>query len=220
MDLTTMRLIKWVNNIQDLATRMVMLPTTFVVTGKVIQSSILPELERVAGVKSCRFCFHPHTMCGCSQIAAWSHTSTRQTPATATTARSHYSTSVSASIACPPAGLLPQGATAPTSTYSEALAFGQAPPTCMRGVSRLPLPGAEYPTVDPDQMAPTPRMEARIRQEHLASTRKEPRTSYQQQVQAPVLSTHSTGVRRGAILEMMRKKLQELKCQAASVGCG
>ena len=172
MDLTTMRLTEWVNNIQDLATGMVMLPPTFVVTGKVIQSSILPKLERVAGVKSCRFCFHPHTVCAYSQIAAWSHTSTRQTLATVTTACSHDSTSVNTSIACPPPGLLPQGAAAPTSTYSEALAFGQAPPTHMRGVSQPPLPGAGYPSVDPRQTAPTSRMEAPIRQEHPASTQK------------------------------------------------
>ena len=220
MDLTTMRLTKWVNNIWDLATGMVMLSPTFMVTGKVIQSSILPKLERVAGVKSCRFCFHPHTVCGCSQISTWSHTSTRQTLATVTTARSHDSTSVSTSIACPPPALLPQGAAAPTSKYSEALAFSQAPPTRMRGVSRPPLPGARYPSVDPHQMAPTPKMEAPIRQEHPASTQKEPRTPYQQQVQAPVLSTHSTGVGRGAILEMMRRKSQELERQAASVGYG
>ena len=86
MDLTTMRLSNWVNSVWDLATEMVMLPPTFLVSGKVVQSSILPKLERVTGVKSCRFCFHPHMVCGCSQISAWSHTSTRQTPATATTA--------------------------------------------------------------------------------------------------------------------------------------
>ena len=164
-----------------------MLPPTFVVTGKVIQSSILPKLERVAGVKSCRFYFHPHTVCRCSHIATWSHTSTRQTLATVTTAHSHDSTSVSTSIVHQPPGLLPQGAAAPTSTYSEALAFSQAPPTHMRGVSQLPLPRAEYPTVDPHQMASTPRMEALIRKDHPASTQKEPRTLYQQQVQAPVL---------------------------------
>ena len=123
-----------------------MLPPTFLVTGKVIQSSVLPKLGRVAGVKSCRFCLHRNTVCGCSQISAWSHTSTRQTPATATTTRSHDSTSVSALITCPPPGLLPQGAAAPTSTYSEALVLDQAPPTCMRGVSRPPLPGAGYPS--------------------------------------------------------------------------
>ena len=156
MDLTTMRLTNWVNNVRDLATGMVMLPPTFLVTGKVIQSSILPKLERVAGVKSCRFCFHLHTVCGCSQISTWSHTLTRQTPATVTTTHSHDSTSVSTSITCPPPGLLPQGAAAPTSTYSKALALGQAPPTHMRGVSWLPLPGAGYPSVDPCQMAPTP----------------------------------------------------------------
>ena len=220
MDLTTMRLPDWVNKIQDLATGMVMLPPTFVVTGMVIQSSILPKLERVSGGKACRFCLHPHTMCGCSQVASWSHTSTRQTLAMATTARSHDTTSVRTSIACPPPGLLPQGAAAPTSTYSEALAFGQAPLTRIRGVSQPPLPGAGYPSVDPCQTAPTPRMGAPIRQEHLVTTQKEPRTPYQQQVQAPVLSTHSTGVQRGAILEMMQRISQELECQAASVGCG
>ena len=220
MDLTTMRLPDWVNNIQDLATGMVMLPPTFVVTGKVVQSSILPKLKRVSGVKSCRFCLHPHTVCGCSQVASWSHTSTRQTPAMATTARSHDTTSMSTSIACPSPGLPPQGAAAPTSTYSKAPAFGQAPQTRMRGVSWPPLPGAGYPSVESCQMAPTPRMEAPIRQECPVSTQKEPRTPYQQQIQAPILSTHSTGVGRGAILEMMRKKSQELECQAASVGCG
>ena len=156
MDLTTMRLTDWINNVWDLATGMVMLPPTFLVTGKVIQSSILPKLERVAGVKSCRFCFHPHTVCGCSQIRPWSHTLTRQTPAIVTTACSHDSTSVSTSIMHPPPGLLPQGAAAPTSTYSEALALGQAPPTHMRGVSQPPLPGAGYPSVDPLKMAPNP----------------------------------------------------------------
>ena len=101
MDLTTMRLPDWVNKIRDLATGMVMLPPTFVVTGMVIQSYVLPKLERVSGVKACRFCLHPHTVCGCSQVASWSHTSTRQTLATATTARSHDTTSVSTLIACP-----------------------------------------------------------------------------------------------------------------------
>ena len=159
-------------------------------------------------------------MCGCSQVASWSHTSTRQTPASATTAHSHDTTSVSTLIAHPPPGLPPLGATAPTSTYSEALASGQAPQTCMRGGSQPPLPGAGYPSVDPHQTALTPRMEAPIRQEHPVSIQKELRTPYHQQIQASTLLTHSTGVRRGAILEMMRKKSQELECQAASVGCG
>ena len=197
-----------------------MLSPTFVVTGMVIQSSVLPKLERVSGVKACRFCLHLHTVCGCSQVPLWSHTSTRQTPATATIACSHDTTSMSASIACPPPGLPPQGATAPTGIYSEALTFSQAPQTRMRGVSHLPLPGVGYPSVDPCQKAPTPRMEALIRQEHPVTTQKEPRTPYQQQVQAPVLSTHSTGVGREAILEMMQRKSQELECQAATVGCG
>ena len=219
MDLMTMRLTDWVNNVWDLATGMVMLPPTFLVTGKVIQSSILPKLERVAGVKSCRFCLHPHTVCGCSQISAWSHTLTRQTPATATTAHSHDSTSVSTSITHPPPGLLPQGAAAPTSTYSEALALSQALLTHIRGVSRPPLPGTGYPSVDPCQMAPNPRMEAPIRQEYLASIQKELRTLYQQQVQAPVLTTHSTGIGRGAIIKMMRRS-QELERQTTTIGCG
>ena len=219
MDLNTMRLPDWVYNVRDLATGMVMLPPTFLVTGKVIQSSVLPKLERVAGVKSCRFCLHPHMVCGCSQISAWSHTSTRQTPATVTTASSHASTSVSASIMHPPPGLLPQGAVAPTNTYSEALVLGQAPQTRMRGVSQPPLPGAGYPSVGPRHMAPNPRMEAPIRQECLASSQKEPRTPYQQQVQAPVLATHSSGTGRGAILAMI-KKSQELERQTTTIGRG
>ena len=219
MDLMTMRLPDWVNYVRDLATGMVMLPPTFLVTGKVIQSSVLPKLERVAGVKSCRFCLHPHTVCGCSQLSAWSNTSTRQTLATVTTAHSHESTSVSTSITCPPPGLLPQGAAAPTSTYSEALVLDQAPLTHMRGVSQPPLPRAGYPSVDPHQGAPNPRMEAPIRQEHLVSTQKEPRTTYQQQIQAPVFATHSTGIGRGAILEMI-KKSQELEHQTTTIGHG
>ena len=151
VDLITMRLPDWVNNVRELATGLVMLPPSFLVTGKVIQSSILPKLERVAGVKSCRFCLHLHMVCRCSQISAWSHTSTRQTPATATTAHSHDSTSVSASMH-PPSGLSSHGAAAPTSTYSKALVL--TPPACMRGVSQLPLPGAGYPVVGPRQMAP------------------------------------------------------------------
>ena len=153
MDLNTMRLPDLVNNMRDLATGLVMLPPTFLVTGKVIQSSVLPKLERVAGVKSCRFCLHPHTVCGCKKISAWSHTLTRQTPATVTTAHLHDSTSVSA-LTCPPPGLWSHGAAAPTSTYSEALVL--TPPPCMRGVSRLPLPGAGYPSVGLCLMAPTP----------------------------------------------------------------
>ena len=89
MDLTAMRLPDWVNKIRDLATGMVMLPPTFMVTGMVIQSSVLPKLERVSRVKACRFCLHPHTVCGCSQVPLWSHTSTRQTLAMVTTACSH-----------------------------------------------------------------------------------------------------------------------------------
>ena len=220
MDLTAMRLPDWVNKIQDLATGMVMLPPTFMVTGMVIQSSVLPKLKRVSRVKACRFCLHPHTVFGCGQVPSWSHTLTRQTLATVTMARSHDTTSVSASIACLPPGLLPQGAVAPTGTYSKALAFNQAPQTHMRGVSHLPLPRVGYPSVDLRQTAPIPRREAPIRQECLVVSQSEPRTPYQQQVQAPALSTHSTGVGRGAILEMMQRKSQELECQAATVDCG
>ena len=153
MDLNTMRLPDWVNNMRDIATGLLMLPPTFLVTGKVIQSSVLPKLERVAGVKSCRFCLHPHMVCGCSQISVWSHTSTRQTLATVTTTRSHDSTSVRAST-CPPPGLSSHGAAAPTSTYSKALAL--TPPPRMRGVSRPPLPRAGYPSVGLCPMPPTP----------------------------------------------------------------
>ena len=62
MDLTAMRLPDWVNKIRDLATGMVMLPPTFMVTETVIQSSELPKLERVSRVKACRFC-PTHTLC-------------------------------------------------------------------------------------------------------------------------------------------------------------
>ena len=169
MDLNTMRLPDWVNNVWDLTTGLVMLPPTFLVTGKVIQSSVLPKLERVAGVKSCRFCLHPHMLCGYSQISVWSHTSTRQTPATATTTHSHDSTSV-CTLTRPPPGLSSHGAAALTSTYSEALALT---PPCMRGVSQPPLPGAGYPSVGLCPMAPDPRMEAPIRQEFPVSSQKE-----------------------------------------------
>ena len=197
-----------------------MLPPTFMVTGTVIQSSVLPKLERVSRVRACRFCLHPHTVCGCGQVPSWSHTSTRQALATVTMARSHATTSVSTLIACPPPGLLPQGFIAPTGTYSEALTFNQAPQTRMRGVSHLPLPGVGYPSVDPCQTAQTPRRKALIRQEHLEVPQNELRTPYQQQIQAPILSTHSTRVGRGTILEMMWRKSEELECQAATVGHG
>ena len=216
MDLNTMRLPNLVNNVWDLATGLVMLPPTFLVTGKEIQSSVLPKLERVAGVKSCRFCLHPHTVCRCRQISTWSHTSTRQTLATVTTARSHDSTSVSASTR-PPPSLSSHGAAAPTSTYSEALVL--TPPPRMRGVSRPPLARAGYPSMGLCPMAPDPRMEAPIRQECPASSQMESKTPYQQQVQAPVLATHSSGVGRGAILAMI-KKSQKLEHQTTTMGHG
>ena len=87
----------------------------------------------------------------------------------------------------------------------------------MRGVSQLPLPGAGYPSVGLCLMAPDPRMEAPIRQEHPVSSQKEPKTPYQQQVQAPALATHSSGVGRGAILAMI-KKSQELERRTTTIG--
>ena len=66
--------------------------------------------------------------------------------------------------------------------------------------------------MDPCQVAPNPRMEALIRQDLPAATQKELRTPYQQQVQVPVFATHSAGIGKGAILEMI-KKSQELECQ-------
>ena len=62
-------------------------------------------------------------------------------------------------------------------------------------------------------------MEAPIRQEHPVSSQKQQKTPYQQQVQAPVLATHSSGVGRGAILAMI-KKSQELECQTTTIGRG
>ena len=162
MDFSAMRLPDWVNKIWDLATGMVMLPLTFMVTGTVVQASVLPKLKRVSRVRACRFCLHPHTVCGCGQTPSWSHTSTRQAPATVTMAHSHATTSVSTSILHPPPGLLPQGAAAPTGTYSEALTFQKASHTHMRGVSHPPQPRVGYPPMDPHQTAPIPRMEAPI----------------------------------------------------------
>ena len=68
-------------------------------------------------------------------------------------------------------------------------------------------------------LAPDPRMEALIRQEYPVSSQKEPKTPYQQQVQAPALATHSFGVGRGAILTMI-KKSQELECRTTTIGRG
>ena len=117
----------------------------------------------------------------------------------------------------PPPGLSAHGAAAPTSTYSEALVL--TPPPRMRGVSRPPLPRAGYPSVGLCPTAPDPRMEAPIRQECPVSSQKEPKTPYQQQVQAPVLATHSSRVGNAAILAMI-KKSQELECQTTTIGHG
>ena len=90
----------------------------------------------------------------------------------------------------------------------------------MRGVSHPPLPGVGYPSVGPRQTAPIPRREAPIRQECPVVSQNELRTPYQQQILAPIFSTHSTGVCRGAIMELMQKKSEELEHQAATLGHG
>ena len=197
MDLTAMSLPEWIDKIQDLATGMVVLPPTFLVTGVVVQSSVLPKLERVSGVRACRFCLHPHTVCGCGQMVSWSLTSTRQSLAAVTMAHSHTSTSMSASMTCPPPGLPPLGGATTAGMYSEALTYTPPPQTRMRGVSCPPLPGGRYPAVDPHPGAPIPRREAPIRQEHPITRQNEPRTPYQQQVQAPILTTLLSGISRG-----------------------
>ena len=151
---------------------------------------MLPKLKRVSGFTACRFCLHPHTVCGCGQIPSWSLPLTGQSLATVTMtmAHSHSSTSVSTSTKGPPPGLLPPGGASATSTYL--------------------CPGA-----------PNPRMEAPIRQEHPITWQNEPRTPYQQQVKVPtLLTTWSSGVDRGALKELVKKRSEELECQMATVG--
>ena len=191
------------------------------VSGKVVQSSMLPKLERVSGVTACRFCLHPHTVCGCGQVPSWSLPFTGQSPATVTMtmAHSHSSTSVSTSTKCPPPGLLPPGGASATSSYSEALTITPPPQTRMRGVSHPPLPGGGYLATDLRQGAPNPRMEAPIREEHPITIGDEPRTPYQQQVKVPpILTIWSSGVGRGALKELVKKRSEELECQMATVG--
>ena len=202
---------------------MVVLPPTFLVSGAVVQSSVLPKLKKVSGIRACRFCLHPQTICGCGQIPSWSLPLTGQSLATVTMAMAHLhsSTSVSASTKCPPPGLPPHGGTTTTSTYLEVLTFTPPPQTQMRGVSCPPLPGGRYPAVDLHSGAPNPRMEAPIRQEHPITWQNEPRTPYQQQVKVPsILTTWSSGVGRGALKELVKKRSKELECQTATVGQG
>ena len=90
----------------------------------------------------------------------------------------------------------------------------------MRGFSHAPLPGGRYPAVDPHQKGPIPRMEAPIRQECPKTLHNKPTTPYQQQVQAPILSTRSAQISRGALKELMEKRSKELECQTANVGHG
>ena len=221
MNLTAMRLSEWINKIWDLATGMVMLPPTFFVSGVVVQSSVLPKLKKVSGVRACRFCLHPHTVCGCGQIPSWSLPLTRQSPATVTMtmAHSHSSTSVSASTKYPPPSLPPHGGATATNTYLEALTFTPPPQTQMRGVSHPPLPGGGYPAVDLHLGAPNPRIKAPIRNEHPITRQNEPRTPYQQQVKVPpILTIQSSGVGRGALKELVKKRSEELEHQMATVG--
>ena len=200
-----------------------MLPPTFMVSGTVVQSSMLPKLKKVSGVTACRFCLHPNIVCGCRQITSWSLPLTGQSPATVTMtmAHSHSSTSMSASTKHPPPGLLPPGGASAMSTYSEALTFILPLQTRMRGVSCPPLPGGGYAAADLCPRAPNPRMEAPIRQEHPISQQNKPRTPYQQQVKVPpILTTWSSGVGRGALKELVKKRSKELEHQTATVGQG
>ena len=199
---------------------MVTLPQTFQVTSEVIRASLLPKLEKVSGVKACRLCLHPHTVCECNCLSQWSPASTKQAPATVTVAYSHPSTLLSASILCPPPGLTPPGATAATSTYSEALTFTVPAPLQMRmrGVSCPPLPGVRYPIGDFCPGASSPRMNAPIRTEHPISLKGNPQTPYCQQVQAPRASA-TPFIGRAAMLEAMWQKTEELaKANLTPVG--
>ena len=198
-----------------------MLPPTFMVTGKVVQSSVLPKLERVSGVRACRFCLDLHTVCGCGQVPLWSHTSTGQSPATVTMAHSHTSTSMSTSTACPPPGLLPLGGIAAATvmgTYSKALTFNLPPQTQMRGVSHPPSTRRWISCSGPLPKSPHPQNGGSNKAGAFNNPENQPRTPYQKKVQAPVLSTHSTGISRGALKELMKKRSEELECQTANVG--
>ena len=74
--------------------------------------------------------------------------------------------------------------------------------------------------MDPHQKGPIPRMEAPIRQECPKTLHNKPTTPYQQQVQAPILSTCSAQISRGALKELMEKRSKELECQMANMGHG
>ena len=89
---------------------------------------------------------------------------------TATTARSHDFTSVSA-LTCPPPGLSSHGAAAPTSTYSEALAL-TPPPRNERSQSTA-SPRSRIPFSGSLSNGPRPQNgRAPIRQEHPVSLSK------------------------------------------------
>ena len=84
-----------------------------------------------------------------------------------------------------------------------------------------PLPGGGYLATDLHQGAPNPRIEAPIRQEHPITWQNEPRTPYQPQVKVPpILTTQSSGVGRGALKELIKKRSEELEYQMATVGQG
>ena len=119
---------------------------------------------------------------------------------------------------CSPPGLPPLGGTVTSSTYSEVLTFALPPQTQMRGVSHPPLPGGRYPAADLCHGAPSLRMEAPIRSEHSITLWDEPRTPYQQQVQVPpILTTWSSGVSRGALMDLIMKRSEKLEKQVGFV---
>ena len=136
MDLTAMSLPEWIDKILDLATGMVVLPSTFLVTSWVVQSSVLPKLEKVSGVRACRFCLH-------STHSVWMWSSTLMEPHLnqAVSSYSDYGSLAFFHLCehvnkAPTTSLPPLGGTAACSTYSEALTFALPPQTQMRGVSR------------------------------------------------------------------------------------
>ena len=134
-----------------------------------------------------------------------------------TMAHLHSSTSMSASTKCPPPGLLPPGGAPATGTYLETLTFAPPSQTQVRGVSCPPLPGGGQLASDLCLGAPNPRREAPIRQEHPITL--QPRTPYQQQVKVPpILTIRSSGVGRGALKELVKKRSEELEHQTATVG--
>ena len=132
-------------------------------------------------------------------------------------AHSHSSTTVSALTTHPLPGLPPLGGTAASNTYSEALTFAPPPQTRLRGVNCPPLPGGGLPEVDLCPGALSLRMRAPTRSEDHITLQDDPWTPYQQQVQVPkVFTTWSSWIGRGALLNLIKKKSEELEQQIAS----